>query len=109
MLVGGIKVGIALALSKVEVAVGGNETSLVGIETAVGGDKTAVGIPTGAMIDSAGFVGTNGVGVGDSTLHPLNHAITNKIKRENGRLLIVQIIGQNYTTNLGEITCAHGR
>ena len=87
------------------VIVGGTK---VGI-TAVGGDKTAVGIPTGAMIDSAGFVGTNGVGVGDSTLHPLNHTITNKIKRENGRLLIVQIIGQNYTTNLGEITCAHGR
>jgi len=84
VIVGGMKVGITAVSNKGTMGVG-KEMFVVGATT------------TRPTVAKAARVGANGVGVGDSDPHPLNHKTANKIISENGRFLTYQFIKQSYT------------
>jgi len=79
-----MKVGMTAVSNKGTVDVG-KEMLVVGVTT------------TRPTVAKAALVGANGVGVGDSDPHPLNHKTEKKIKSENGRFLAYQFIKQSYT------------
>ena len=84
---GGMKVGITLVLSKVEVAVGDDG---IGVTGGIVGMIVTNPDSTCSTGTNAACVGTNGVGVGDSAPHATNSQPHN-IRRENGRFRTMQI------------------